>query len=352
MPELFTEWCTFASVHVHHKDDNPDPAREESIRQLLDATAALPAWVRDKDSKYYQPARLQHDELRSLQRELASYACRPDQLLLPNVSPEDSLALARALPTVLKTCYLLNMIDGAQTSLMEPAWRMPCNALLSEAFTFGQNTSYRLKYLPECTITLPNTEPRFPAATTASGCLFLCQTSLSKDNAPENITAAKESTCFNFQWPHLYILQFACEYKLEEGSEVRNQLTMDLAVAQYQRRSLGILGHVVYGACAARGVVRIYASWWYKNNIKIIELMSLDLKRPDCAVRFFMFLRMVLSQTRLNQSEFEELSEEKLRAAQATYSGSWKSPPAADDDDLCDTSSDESSGGDSDDDDA
>ncbi|KDQ11925.1 hypothetical protein BOTBODRAFT_432318 [Botryobasidium botryosum FD-172 SS1] len=79
--------------------------------------------------------------------------------------------------------------------------------------------------------------------------------------------------------------------------------------------------------------------------------MDLDLKRPSFAVQFFMFLRMVLSQTRLNQSEFEELSEEKLRAAQATYSGSWKSPPAADDDDLYDNSSDESSGGDSDDDD-
>ncbi|KDQ16477.1 hypothetical protein BOTBODRAFT_186512 [Botryobasidium botryosum FD-172 SS1] len=197
----------------------------------------------------------------------------------------------------------------------------------------------------DCTITLPKSSPKSPSTTTAASCFSLRRAILFDESTPENIASTNEAACFIPNWPHIYILQWAREYQKDGGGE--NKLVMDLAVAQYQRRALGILTHMVFGAYADKSVMNIYASWWCDGAIIIRQYLMLDLMQPRLAVQFYLFLRMVLSQTRSNQSEFASLIEDKVRAAQSAYEGTWKAPQESESipetretDDLDDSSSD------------
>jgi hypothetical protein len=61
------------------------------------------------------------------------------------------------------------------------------------------------------------------------------------------------------------LIVFACEYKGDYGACNKNQLVMDFATAQSQRRALGLDPGIIWGATYAEGSFEVYSSEWVEN---------------------------------------------------------------------------------------
>ncbi|KDQ16603.1 hypothetical protein BOTBODRAFT_53725 [Botryobasidium botryosum FD-172 SS1] len=146
----------------------------------------------------------------------------------------------------------------------------------------------------ECSLPLPrraNFHLSGPATTVADTCIFY-----KAPGSVHNRDSEQKDHLVNIVSPSLYILQWVCEYH-QDLSVAKEKAMLDMLIAQQQRRSLGLLDHIIFGTYVSTiGAVSVCASWRDDHNMVAFHtLAEMDLKDPLDTLRFCLYLKSVFN---------------------------------------------------------
>ncbi|OBZ68691.1 hypothetical protein A0H81_11031 [Grifola frondosa] len=122
------------------------------------------------------------------------------------------------------------------------------------------------------------------------------------------------------------VIAFPSEHRRLDLITNCNQVIMDLATAQSQRRALGFKDDIIFGVAGARGEAAVLSSWWEDGRIRYTQHENRILTDPAQFVQFYVFLCKLADHAQKHlQAAVVDLHSPKYRA-ETLKANTWRAP--------------------------
>ncbi|CAE6483262.1 unnamed protein product [Rhizoctonia solani] len=237
----------------------------------------FPRWVIKKESPQFQfLPKDYHDSRDRLCAEVAA------ELELEATAPpdDDDLRLSAAIPIILQTYHHHEAAANLPDPPTEMDMRIDIDGLVTHIPDVDVNKARPLKY---CNINV--------TTTTADGFSFLI---FPKFEPYERIREVKRALAAysTGEYKDLIIIHCAYEYKRTDSS--KNQAIMGMVSALYQRKTLNMRDHFVFGVFQDdTHYLQVVAAIWQKDYASFYKIGEYTLTTPITAVQFYLVLREI-----------------------------------------------------------